>query len=370
MRRFLLVLALLLVAPHAAAEEIDTWRTRYESARTLMLEGKYAEAERELIVLSRTAANETDRRLSVELARLCALYVARTEGTTFVQAPPPRPIRSTDEITLLYTSSFIYGVGSGVWFLLETKPDSALTATLPFAALTAAPVVAVATIDGYKRFGRGVPHSISAGMYLGLGESIWLVGYQGSRAARTGGSKWEPESVAGVLWGGATLGAVLGGALGSSLVTTPGRVSFTASTTLWAGTITGLIGGAIGKDDAGRSERAYGIGGIGYNMGLAGGILFAGDVSPSVARVRIVDLLGLTGGLLGAGSYLTVSKNSDVRVAEGLAAGGAAIGLAAGWIATSGMKKETPDAPSQRVIVQPSISPAFGGATLGAAGVF
>lgn len=367
MRRFLLTLALVLLSSTASAQE-TSWSSRYERARTMMLEGKYEEAERDLVALSQTAPTPQDRHLAIELARLCALYVARRD-TTVVQAPAPKPIRSSDELTLLYTSSFLYGVGSGVWFLLETKPDSALTATLPFAALTAAPVIAVATIDGTKRFARGVPHAISAGLYLGLGEGIWLVGYQSGRSTRTGGSKWQPESVVGVLWTGSTLGATLGGALGSSLVTTPGRVSFTASTTLWAGAITGLAAGAIVPDDSSHTERAYGIAGIGYNAGLAGGILFAGDVSPSVARVRLVDLLGVTGGLVATGSYLTLAKTTEVRAVEGLAAGGAALGLAVGWLVTSGMKKETPETAPPRVIVQPSLTPVAGGATLGVAGI-
>ena len=32
-------------------------------------------------------------------------------------------------------------------------------------------------IDGYKKLPRGLPHAISAGLYLGLGEGIWLVGF-------------------------------------------------------------------------------------------------------------------------------------------------------------------------------------------------
>jgi hypothetical protein len=372
-------LAFLAFAPPASAAEpteaeIDAWRDRYDAARTLMLEGRYAEAQAQLVALSQDAPTATDRHLAIELARLCAAYVSRgtipstVPPTTLVQAPPLRPIRSTDEITLLYASSLIYGVGSGVWFLLETQPNSALTATLPFAALTAAPVIAVATIDGISKFPRGVPHAISAGLYLGLGEGVWAVGYQGARAARTDGSKWAPETVAGVLWGGATLGGTLGGALGSSLLTTPGRVSFTASTTLWAGALSGLAAGAIFPDDHARAERAYAIGGIGYNAGLASGLLLAGDVSPSVARVRVVDLFGLGGILVGAGSYLTLAGSSDVRLAEGLAAGGAAVGLAAGWLVTSGMKRELPEAPSPHVMWQPSFTPVAGGATIGVAG--
>lgn len=361
----------------ANAGDAAAWSRRFDAARGKMLDGSYREAQRDLLRLATEAKTPGDRLLALEMARLAGEYAARAEAipTTYV-TPQPAAIRSTDELTLLYTSAFLYGVGTGVWFLLETEPDSAVTATLPFAAITAAPVIAVATIDGYKKFPRGVPHAISAGLYLGLGEGIFVVGMQHARASRasandpTSDAAWPPQTVAGVLWGGATAGAVLGGALGSTLVTTPGRVSFTASTTIWSGAITGLAAGALVPDDDKRRERAYTIGGAGYNLGLLGGLLFAGSVSPSVARVRLADLFAAAGGIAATGTYLSIARSADARTAEGIAASGAAVGLAAGWIATSGMKKELPGPPNAaRIDVQPTFSFApGGGGTIGVAG--
>ena len=358
----------------ARAAEPDAWTERYDRARADMIEGRVREAEAAFKALAAEARTEGERTLALEMARLSAAYAARAEAArTMAPVPPRSSIRSTDELTLLYTSAFLYGAGTGTWFLLQTKPDSAATATLPFAALTAAPVIAVATIDGYKKLPRGLPHSISAGLYLGLGQGIWLVGYQHARAARIedldpdSTVRWTPESTASVLWASASIGAVVGGIAGGYLPTTPGRVSFTASTTMWAGALTGLGAGAVLPDDEYRREHAFLAGGIGYNVGLAGGLLGAHVVSPSVARVRLVDLLGIAGGLAGAGFYLSVSGDPDTRTTEGLAVIGAGTGLALGWILTSGMPKELP-APATRtprIDLRPSLQPVRGGATLG-----
>jgi hypothetical protein len=362
--------------PAVAQPKADEWQKRYDEARTDMIDGHFRAAEASFRALAAQGRTEAERALATEMARLSATYAERDR-----RAPPAPPIaapeaRTSDEITLLYASAFLYGAGTGAWFLLQTEPDTALTATLPFAALTALPVVAVFTADSVKKFPRGVPHAISAGLYLGLAQGIWLVGYQNSRGARIAKEdprssvRWAPESNATVLWGSATIGAALGGILGSALETTPGRVSFAASTTMWAGAITGLGAGAVLPDDEHRRERAFLAGGMGLNAGLAGGLFFAGAISPSVARVRLVDLLGIAGGLATAGFYLSIASPVDVRLAEGLTALGAGAGLATGWIVTSGMPKDVPSKRSASTIVQPSLRAAPGGGTLGVSGVF
>lgn len=364
-----------------AAEE-HSWDSRYDAAQAALAAGRLREAAALFHALARTARSESERVLVHELARLAteAAEQAAERGAAWpVQAavpaaPPAPPIRGTDELTLLYASGFLYGAGSGVWFLLETQPDSAITATLPFAALTAAPVLAIATVDAIEPLRRGMPHAISAGLYLGLGESVFLVGMQEARAKRfrdqdpSSDARFRPETVAAVLWVGATLGGTLGAALRAGLETTPGRVSFTASMTLWSGVLTGLTAGALLPDDDRRRERAFAIGAAGYNGGLLSGLLFAGKVSPSVARVRIADLVAVAGGLVTTGAYLSIAKDVDVRAAEGLAAAGLGGGLAAGWILTRGMT----DAPAtaSRTSIQLGLVPVPAGAGLGVAGVF
>lgn len=367
-------------AAASPAAEPESWDARYDVAYEALSAGRLREAATLFHALARTARNDRERVLAHELARLASEAADRgapVPSQALPQPPPPkvRAIRGPEEITLLYASGFLYGVGSGVWFLLSTQPDSAVTATLPFAALVAAPVIAIATVDGIKPFAPGVPHAIAAGLYLGVGESVFLVGRQEARAKRisdrnpASDARFRPETVAGVLWAGATLGATLGGALGAGLETTPGRVSFTASMTLWSGVLTGLTSGALLPDDDRRRERAFTIGSGGYNAGLLGGLLFAGKVSPSVARVRIADLLALATGLVTTGTYLSIAKEIDLRTAEGIAAGGLGAGLAAGWLLTRGMASGDP-AVAPRASINPALVPVPAGAGLGLVGMF
>ena len=363
-------------APAAGAKE-KSWEARYDEAYTLLREGKLREASSKFHALAHTARTESERFHAHEMARLASESAdeAEQQAAAAEKAARARPIRGSDELTLLYASAFLYGAGSGVWFLLATQPDSAVTATLPFAALTAAPVIALATIDSLHPLPRGVPHSISSGLYIGLGESVWIIGRQQARAARVRNEdpandlRFRPETVTAVLWTGATLGGVLGGALGSGLQTTAGRVSFTASATLWSGVLTGLGAGALLPDDERRSERAFLVGGAGYNAGLLGGLLFAGDVSPSVSRVRLADLFAVAGGLVTTGAYLTLSRDVDTRAAEGIAAGGIIAGLATGWFVTRGMSPDLGTAPPKSTI-NPTFVPVPAGAGVGVGGAF
>lgn len=389
-RSVLCVASLLAIATATARAHADdppaneepaprSWADRWEDAEVMFTAGRFREASSAFHALARTASSETDRVRAHEMGRLASESADRIEAGP-PAAPVQRAVRGSDELALLYASGFLYGAGSGVWFLLSTEPDSAITATLPFIAITAAPILAIATIDGVRSLPRGMPHAISAGLYLGLGEGVFVVGLQQARSNRlskadpNSDARFRPETVAGLLWGGATLGAVLGGALGAGLVTTPGRVSFSASTTIWSGVITGLTAGALLPDDAHRGQRAFTVGLAGYDLGLAGGLLFAGAVSPSVARVRIADLSALAGGVIATGAYLTLASDVDRRAAEGIAAAGIASGLAAGWLLTSGMAKDLPPArdgrPTASFSLDPKVLPVPAGAALGIGGTF
>ena len=364
--------------PRAAhAQGDDAWNASYEAARKHFDNKEYATAADEFRALAASAVSDGDRRLAQEMERVSLSLIPPKEPK-----PPDEPVflgpkqRTRDEITLLYTSAFVYGAGTGAWFLLQTQPDTALTATLPFIGITATPVIALALIDGNHPLPHGMPHSITAGMYLGLGESIWATGYQHSRADRTGARRWSADNVSTVLWGGATLGGITGGVVAAGLPTTPGRVSFAASATIWSGLLTAMTFGAALPDNAYRSEHALLAGGIAYNTGLLAGMTSAAYVSPTVTRVRLVDLSGVAGGFAAGGLYLALANHTDPRAALGLTAAGSAVGLAAGWLATAGMARELPSAasaappkPKQLVTVQPTIMPVAGGGVVGVGGV-
>ena len=372
-----IVCLLSLPAAAAAQEEPATWAARYGVAHKHLVLGEYRIAEQEFLGLTEGAPTETERRLAIEMARIAAKWAAGGDDSSSSAEPKllpaKRPMRTRDEITLLYASSFMYGIGSGAWFLLQAQPDTALTATLPFIGITATPIIALAIIDGQSPLPHGVPHGIAVGMYVGLGEALLTVTYQHARARRVYGEsadskRLKPEDVSTVLWAGATVGGIVGATMTAGLPTTPGRASYTGSLALWGGALTGFTLGAIVPHTDYRTEHSLLGAGIGYNLGLVGGILTAARLSPSVARVRLVDLSGVAGGFAVGGTYLALARGGDPRIAMGTTAAGAAAGLAVGWLATRGMARDTAATGAPQLTVEPSIMPVAGGGVIGVAG--
>jgi len=358
----LVALAVLLCSTAVSATpDPEAWHARYERAKKLLAEGRAAEAAAEFEALEQGAPTTTDERLVRELESV-ALEAAQRQ-----QKPPPSPnVRSSDELTVLYASAFVYGLGTSAWIVLLTKPESLAGAVLPFAGFTTSAVAGVAIADGYRPFRRGVPHSIAAGLFLGFGEGAWVVGYQHAGATRRDdGSHWQSEEVAGALWAGATLGGITGGLIGAWRAPTPGRVSFTTSTGVWAGLIGGFSAAALQPNDDRRGETAFAVGGATYNLGIIGGIVFAPLIAPSVARVRFVDLGTIGGGLLGSGVYAIAAESSaTTRGGLGFAALGAAAGLGVTWWLTDGMPRDPPSKPPS-VSIRPLAVPTEGGLILG-----
>ena len=129
--------------------------------------------------------------------------------------------------------------------------------------------------------------------------------------------------------------------MGTLRDTTPGRISSTLSTSLWGGLISSFAATSLSPDEARRTEHAFASGLIGYNVGLVGGLIFAPSVAPSIARVRFVDLGGIGGGLIGAGTYtLVAGEGGRARAAFGASALGATLGLGLTWWATQGMQTD------------------------------
>jgi hypothetical protein len=349
------------LAEHAA------WRDRYDAARQALVDGRDQEAAAEFEDLVQSAPTSEDRKVAEEFAA-----VARERAGNKRREPLQPKIRTTDELSILYTTAFLYGFGTSGWLTLQIKPQSFPAAVLPFLALTTASVGGVAIADRYRPLRLGVPQAISTGLYLGVGEGIWLTGYQHSQATRTGDSEegqWRAETVATLLWTGGTVGAATGALVGGYFQPTPGQTSFTASAALWGGVFTGLVSPVFVADSERASETAFITGLVGYNLGMAAGAYWAGEVSPSIARVRFVDLGGLAGGLVGAGAYL-LAVGDDAEARGGLLASG--IGLGAGlslsWWATAGMDQASSKTPTALESIRPIAAPLRGGWMFGVSG--
>jgi hypothetical protein len=256
-----------------------------------------------------------------------------------LRAEPAQPeLRTGDELAVLYTTALFYGLGTSGWLALQLQPQTFGGALLPFAVLTPAAVGIVALADSYRPLRHGIPHAIAAGLYLGFGEGLWVVGYQHAYATQHDGvARWRSESVSTALWAGSTAGALIGGLVGALRRPTPGRVSFTASAGIWGGVLSSIAASAIEPERRRRGETAYFVGAIGYNVGLLAGLVFGPEVAPSVSRVRFIDLGGLGGALLGAGGYALIANQRDSRGSLAAASIGGVLGLGFAWWATNGM---------------------------------
>jgi hypothetical protein len=353
------------------------WRMKYDEARTKLLTGEFADAAARFEELEKTAVNRVDRALAHEHKTLAADWAAR--GLAFVHkedlgesnaTAKALDKRTTDELVSLYTNAVFYGIGSGVWLGTLTKPTTAAGAILPTIALTGASVGSVIGLDSGRGMRYGVPQSIVTGLYIGLEEGIVWGIYASSKST----SSDTTSSTATLIWGSATVGAVAGGALGSSLGTTPGRSSWVGSVALWTGTVGGLFAGAFASDNK-PEQPALIVGGLGLTLGTGLGLATASDVSPSIARVRFLDLGGLSGGLLVGGLYAAATTNGNGHVASGLIGLGAAGGLATAWLLTASMPEDrlrTPDQgaapPTAFERMRPLLLPANGGAMMGVGG--
>jgi hypothetical protein len=70
-------------------------------------------------------------------------------------------------------------------------------------------------------------------------------------------------------------------------------------------------------------------------------LLAAGPVSPTIGRVRFLDLGAFAGALVFGGLYVSAAgEESDARAALGLTALGMASGLGTAWFLTDGMKPD------------------------------
>ncbi|MBX3203011.1 MAG: hypothetical protein KF894_33105 [Labilithrix sp.] len=363
------------------------WSHKYEEARTKLLTGEFTAAAALFAELEATAVNRVDlalarahRSLADDWSGRNLTFVRRQDLADPALASRALDRRSTDELVSLYTNAVLYGVGSAIWLGALTEPKTAAGAILPGVALTAGAVGTVLALDSGRGLRYGVPQSIVSGMWVGLEHGIVWTLWHNSRANTPG---LETTTHATILWGLSTVGAVAGGVLGETLGTTPGRSAWVGSTALWTGALAGFATGGVVRDGA---TPALALAGIGLSAGTGIGLLSAEAVSPSIGRVRLIDLSGLLGGVASAALYTAAAnRDSTAQATSGFTALGIAGGLAIGWIATSGMAKDTlrtrepadEKAPSARRAgdalasrVTPLLLPSQSGAMIGAGGTF
>ncbi len=362
----------------APARDRSDWDARYAAARGLLARGDFRPAAAEFAELARTAPTSSDGARATELGQLAYDWDRRGIALVERKALVGSDIearhadrRTSDEIGVLYTTSILYGLGTGIWVDVVSKPDkfsgNLVLSPLLFAG---AATGTVALLDSGRGLRYGVAQSIASGMYVGLWQGIAWTTYL--QASSTHGNQLSGPEYTTALWGSATAGAIVGGVVGTQSSTTPGRATFISSTSLWPALILGFGVAGISADNPYRDDHALLAASLGATGGAVAGILTAGTVSPTIARVRFLDLGGLSGALLGGGLYWAATgDHAEFSPFSVLTALGTTAGLTVAWLATANMPKDEGAAlQSSSFDIHPQMMAQSGGAALGFSGGF
>ena len=361
-------------APPGGALASERWNAAYSEARATMVAGNFKDAAARFESLIQSAPDFASRMLATEMMSACRIWA---QGGFILTTPqrmaltPPALLedrRTTDELAVLYTNAVLFGLYSGVVVDLWNDANSPSGAILPPLLLAGASVGLVAALDRTTKLGYGVAQSIVSGMYVGIEEGVaWALWHEAS-VNRT--SEYGDKVVTTLILGLGTMGAVAGGVVGSAYGTTPGRASLMGSAAMWSGLVAGtFMGGMTGVDDTAMLSSA-----IALNAGAVLGALAGAEVSPSIARVRFIDLGGLSGGLLFGGLYWSMKdKGASGQGLLTAASLGMTSGLVAAWLLTRDMETDEPRKHHEPTLAErlvPTLAPAGSGngLVLGVAG--
>lgn len=355
------------------------WESDFVRAKTSFIAGNFRLATMQLENLSVRASNPVDKARASELLQVSQEWTRRDmtliaqhelAGSDLLSRRTDR--RTADEIGVLYLSSIGYGLGTGIWVDVLADPNSVEGAVLPPLLFAGAAAGAVAFIDRGKGLRYGAAQSIASGMTAGFMHGLsWLSYYQSSS---TYFDEMQAKNFASLLWGTTTLGAVAGGVIGSVSSTTPGRAAFVSSVTLWPTLVLGLGAAGFSRDNAYRDDNAFLAAGLGAAVGTIGGVLAAGSVAPTTARVRFLDLGAIAGGLAVGGLTFAARAESSKDGSEIMLATDVGIiaGLGLAWWLTSEMPLDLGAQQPQpsKVTFTPALIPQRGGLGFGMVGTF
>ena len=341
------------------------WRAQYDAAtRDLLYSGRFDAARVEFDRLAGTAPTPDDAAAARALSRLAAdllvrdlVWVKRAElGESEVSARS-EDRRTSTEMAQLYVAAAAYGIGTGLWLAVQTEPESVAAVTLPTLALGVAAPVGVYLLDDRSTLRYGTPTAILSGLTVGLTQgALWTTYYQAQARAA---DEFSGRTMATLVWLPTTLGAVAGCVLGETFGTTPGRAELVAAGSTLAATFTGLLTAALLPDDIQRPDDYVALSAaLASNAGAVGGWFLGRAWSPSIARVRYLQLGALGGGAGSALLFLTFAgKDSEPRAAAAVTAIGLGGGVALATVLTSGMapdnRRELSGAASAQLLIAP-----------------
>jgi hypothetical protein len=352
-------------APVATDAASESWFKQYADAKQIMLAGQFPAAATRFEALIQSAPDLGSRILATEMATACRTWA---QGGLVLTTPQAlrlaRPAvledrRTTDEIAILYTNAVLYGLYAGLVVDVWADSNSPSSAILPPLAFGGLSVGVVAMLDRNFHLGYGVAQSIVSGLYIGVEEGVAWALWHEARVPYS--SEWGPRAVSSLILATGTVGAIVGGVVGARNGTTPGRAALMGSGAMWSGLVAGTLAGGIdGTDDAAMLAAAFAL-----NAGAVGAAVLGASVSPSIARVRFVDLGGLSGGLLIGGLYWAVrDKEAGGQGLLTAASLGMSAGLVAAWLLTQDMEPDLPRKHHEATLAErllPTVAPAANG---------
>jgi hypothetical protein len=280
-------------------------------------------------------------------------------------------------MVVLYGTSIAYGIGTGIWIDgVAGVSDPGLAFIAPVVFGGAVPV-GLYVADHYYAFHRGVPESISTGMWLGAVEGVAIAGTQFETAP---GSRWGFGGQATATWLFATGGGIGGYAFGEWLRPDSRSLTFIASGGAW-GAIAGTeFGAALGGSGAtcqlpnppcaSWADGASIVGLIGYNVGLAATGALSIKYTPSWRTQAWMwggFLIGTAASSIVYFGYIGSSDNPRhgliANSLGGLAGAGLAGALTANWKDDNGTNNAAQQGswtPPFQISMQPVASPLYG----------
>jgi len=218
---------------------------------------------------------------------------------------------------------------------------------------------------------RGVPSSISTGLFLGAVEGMAISGLQWQFTGGENGdsNQWTFKTWTTLTWVGATAGGIGGYAFGEWLRPDPRSLAFIASGSTWGAVSGALFGAGVVGGDWKDGAAVWGF--AGYNAGILATGALSTVYTPSYNATKWM-WIGYAGGTAAGFLVYPFYLFSDSPVRHGLVAnalgGLAGIGIAAAF--TARMSDDEPTKPRTAFVppFQLGVTPAPGGAALSAYG--
>lgn len=257
---------------------------------------------------------------------------ASPHGAPQSYAPPAPTRRSSTEISVLYTTAAVYGVGLGVWFGAEAEiKDPGLFLIAPAVLGVAAPI-GVYLLDN-PALPRGLPAAVASGMVIGAGEGIGLASNQ--FVSQSSADAWGFRGLSRATVIGATLGGAGGFALGYLQEPSPKSSLLATSAVVWGAAVGSMYGyGASGKGlGYGRANDSAALGGlIGFNVGLAAAAGLSTVYIPSYRALSYMWVGAGVGAAVSLPVYLAYAGKGSPPAKRGLVFSGTTttLGIIAG----------------------------------------